>query len=128
MELDALEKSAVDIAALGASLVAISPQNPTDSAALKKEKKLSFPILQDPGNAVAAAYGIRHALPEALRAIYLKFGIDLPTFNGDDTWTLPMPARLVIDTGGIVRYAAVNADYTVRPEPEETLAALRAII
>jgi peroxiredoxin len=46
-------------------------------------------------------------------------------FNGDDSWTLPMPARFVIDQKGILRHADVNADYTVRPDPSETIAVLK---
>ena len=53
--------------------------------------------------------------------------IDLPGFNGDDSWTLPMPARFVIDSGNIIRYAEANPDYTRRPEVEETLSVLRTI-
>jgi peroxiredoxin len=76
---------------------------------------------------MAARYGLRQKLPDDLKALYLQFGIDLPKYNGDASWTLPMPARLIIDQEGMVRYAAINADYTVRPEPEETLAALKAM-
>lgn len=38
-----------------------------------------------------------------------------------------MPARLIVDRDGIIRYADINPDYTVRPEPEETLEALKAL-
>jgi hypothetical protein len=34
----------------------------------------------------------------------------------------------VIDQQGIIRAADVNADYTIRPEPSETLRQLRARI
>ena len=51
--------------------------------------------------------------------------VDLPSFNGDDSWTLPMPARFVIGPDGIIRYAEVNPDYTRRPEPEDVLPAIR---
>jgi peroxiredoxin len=60
--------------------------------------------------------------------VYLQFKINLPKYNGDDSWTLPLPARLIIDQEGIIRYAAINADYTVRPEIEETIAALKSMI
>jgi peroxiredoxin len=55
----------------------------------------------------------------------IKFGIDLPAHNSDDTWTLPMPARLIIDPERVIRCAEINADYTIRPEPEDTLAFLK---
>jgi peroxiredoxin len=59
--------------------------------------------------------------------VYLQFGIDAPKHNGDDSWTLPMAARFIIDRGGIVRYAEVTTNHTVRPEPEDTIAALKDI-
>jgi peroxiredoxin len=125
VELEALAKIAPEIKAAGGTLVMIAPQQPSFNQAIAREKKLDVPILSDPGNAVAAEYGIRHTLPEDLQAVYLKFGLDLPAHNGDDSWTLPMPARLIIDTKRVIRYAEINADYTVRPEPEETLAVLK---
>ncbi len=57
----------------------------------------------------------------------MKFGIDLPTANGDDSWTLPMPARFVIDRSGMIRAADVDPDYTRRPEPADTVAVLRSL-
>lgn len=125
MELEALAKIQNDIQAVGGSLILISPQMVPYNQAVSAEKKLKTTILSDPGNAVAAQYGIRHTLPPDLREIYLKFGLDIPAHNGDDSWTLPMPARLIIDTEGIVRYADINPDYTRRPEPEDTLAVLK---
>ena len=55
------------------------------------------------------------------------FGIDLPKYNGDDSWTLPVPARFVIDSGGIIRVADVDVDYTRRPEPAKTVAEAKAL-
>lgn len=125
MELEALAKIEDDIKASGGTLILIAPHRVSYNQAVSKEKKLNVPILSDPGNAVAASYGIRHTLPEDLQEIYLKFGLDIPAHNGDDSWTLPMPARLIIDTERVIRYAEINPDYTVRPEPEETLAVLK---
>lgn len=94
---------------------------------LVKKHRLSFDLLRDPGNEVAASYGLRWQLPDDLKQLYLKFGTDLEADNGDDSWTLPMPARYIIDRDGIVRYARTDPDYTVRPDPAETLEALRAL-
>ena len=73
------------------------------------------------------ALEIMHRATEDLRKIYLQFGIDVPKHNGDNSWTLPLPARYIIDRDGIVRYAEVSVDYTVRPEPESTIAALKEL-
>ena len=70
---------------------------------------------------MAEAYGLVFTLPEDLRAIYLKIGIDLARGNGDGTWRLPIPARFVIDRQGIIRAVDADPDYTRRPEPARTV-------
>ncbi|HEY7516723.1 MAG TPA: redoxin domain-containing protein [Methylomirabilota bacterium] len=127
MELVALQNVVPEIKTLGATLVAISPQLPSRNRELVRSRGLTFPILSDAGNEVAARFGLRFALPDYLRAIYASFPLDLATYNGDASWTLPMPARFVIDRQGIIRAADSDPDYTTRPEPEETLGALRAL-
>lgn len=128
MELEALAKAANDIEALGASLVLISPQLEEHNRAMAEEKKLSVDFLSDPGNEVAERYGIRFKLPDDLKGVYEGFGIGLDEYNGDTSRTLPMPTRLIIDRDGIIRYAEINPDYTVRPDPEDTIEALKKII
>jgi len=83
------------------------------------QHKVDFDLLSDTGNAVAKRFGIAFTLPDALRDIYGKFGVDLLKYNGDSSWSLPMPASYVIDSTGVIRYASVDPDYTVRPEPDE---------
>jgi len=90
-----------------------------------EERNLRFPIYSDAGNAVARQFGLVFDVPDDVRKHYLDFDIDLPRFNGDESWTLPMPARYVVDTEGRITYARVHPDYTTRPEPEETLEALK---
>ncbi len=128
MELDALKKTTAEFKALGATINAISPQLQSFNREFTEEKKLTFEILSDPGNEVAQSYGLKFKLPEDLKEVFLKFNIDLEKYNGNDSWTLPLPARLIIDQEGIIRYADINADYTVRPDPEETIAALKNMI
>lgn len=124
LELQALQAALPEIAARGASLVAISPQTAPNSRKSQRENKLDFPILSDVRSEVAAAFGIRFALSDELIALYKTFKNDLPTFNADPSWVLPMPARYVIGTDGVIAYAEVNPDYTHRPDPSELLPVL----
>ncbi|MGA7195917.1 MAG: peroxiredoxin-like family protein [Roseiarcus sp.] len=124
MDLQAIEAAANDIRALGASLVAISPQTAPNRRKSERENALSFPILSDHGNALANEFGLRFRLPDDLITVYKGFGNDLAIGNGEDSWTLPMPARYVIRTDGVIVYAEVNADYTRRPDPSELLPVL----
>jgi peroxiredoxin len=57
----------------------------------------------------------------------LQFGNKLDEFHGEDAFRLPMPARYVMDSQGVIRSANVNADYTVRPEPSETIRVLEQL-
>lgn len=92
---------------------------------MRKTLKLDFDILSDRRNQAASQFGLTFVLPEELISVYRKFGIDLPRFNGDDSWTLPMPARFIIDRQGTIRSATADPDYTIRPEPDETVETLR---
>jgi peroxiredoxin len=88
---------------------------------------MPFTMLRDFGNRVAEAYGIAFTLPDDLREIYTKFGIDLAKGNGDGSWRLPVPARFVIDRAGIIRAVDADPDYTRRPEPATALETLRTL-
>ncbi len=116
-----------EISSLGASLFVLSPQLQEFTKPGSERHKLTFPILTDPGNRVAEAYGLAFRLPDDLIEVYKANAIDLAKFNGDDSWRLPMPARIVIRRGGIVAFAEADPDYTHRPEPEETLAVLHGL-
>jgi peroxiredoxin len=124
LELQALQDALPEIAGRGASLVAISPQTAANSRKSQRDNKLGFPILSDVRSEVANAFGIRFALPDYLVETYKTFKNDLPAFNNDPSWVLPMPARYVIGTDGIIAYSEVNPDYTQRPDPSELLPVL----
>jgi peroxiredoxin len=126
MELAALQEFSGQVAAAGGTLIAISPQTPANSRKSRRDNNLGFPVLADKDGAVAASFGLRFALPDYLAELYRNtLKIDLPRFNDDPSWTLPMPARYVVGPDGVIRYADVSPDYTTRPEPEDMLPALR---
>jgi peroxiredoxin len=116
-DLGALEAARPDIAARGARMLAISQQTAANSRKSQRQNGLGFPILGDHAGELAAQFGVRWTLPEYLRDTHKPLGADLSVFNGEDSWTLPMPARFVIAPDGTIVYAEVNADYTRRPEP-----------
>jgi len=89
--------------------------------------KLSFDILTDLHLKTAEQFGLVFVLPDYLRALYKSFGSTLDRFHDEPEYRLPMPARYVIDREGIIRAADVNADYTVRPEPSETVRLLKTL-
>ncbi|WP_414449050.1 peroxiredoxin-like family protein [Burkholderia sp. 22PA0099] len=119
LELQALNAALPRLREYGANLVAISPQTAANSRKSVRENHLDFPVLSDTLGATAEAFGLRFALPDYLVALYRQLKNDLPAFNDDPSWTLPMPARYVIGSDGTVLYSEVHPDYTHRPEPED---------
>jgi peroxiredoxin len=127
LELRALQKALPEIAQFGAQLVAISPQTPDESLSTAEKNKLAFCVLSDVGSVAAKSFGIAFDLAEELRSIYARFGHALPDKNGDESWTLPIPATYIIDSDGTIALAFLDVDYRNRLEPAEIMAALRAI-
>lgn len=119
LELQALEAARADIQSRGASLVGISMQNAANSRKSMRENKLGFPVLIDAGGAIAAEFGLRYSLSPQMIDLYKALGNDLEVFNGESSWSLPMPGRYVIGQDGIVAYSEVNPDYTHRPDPSD---------
>ena len=115
------------IEALGATVAALTPQIPKKNQEMIDKNELSFDLLHDAGNTYADKLGLRFTVPSVAQNIYNQFGINSPGGSSDDSGTLPMPGRFVIDQGCIVRAADVNPDYTRRPEPEKTIEDLKAL-
>ena len=84
-------------------------------------------MLQDQHNEVARRFGLVFQLPEDLRNVYRKLGADLEKYNGDASWELPIPGSYVISQDGLIKYASVDPDYTVRPEPDEITDAIKKL-
>jgi peroxiredoxin len=128
LQLRAYQQMLPSLRERGAELVAVSPQTPDYTLSTVEEKELTFPVLSDVGNRVAALYGLVYTLSDALQSLQKSFGNPIPKFNGDDSWQLPMPGTFVIDRGGVVRLAFVDPDYTRRLEPTLILDAVREIV
>jgi len=128
MELEALQEIYSQVRAVGAEIVAITAEIERYTRALHKKLNLTFDILTDLHLRTAEQFRLVFTLPDYLRELYNSFGSTLDRFHDEADYRLPIPARYVIDkAGGIIRAADVNADYTIRPEPAETLRQLRKL-
>ncbi len=109
----------------GALMVAIGPQTERQNDFMAVQHGLPFPVLSDPGCELAEKFGLAHTVPDYMREYYMSILINIPFVNGESSWKLPLPATYVLDRTGRVLFAEAHADFRVRPEPEEALAALR---
>ena len=124
-EMKALAEALPEIEAAGAQLVGMAPEDPDHALDTSSRHDIGIEILSDAGNAVSEQLGLVFSLAEELRPIYLAAGLDIPAYNGDDSFRLPVPATYIVGSDGIVKAHFVNADYTQRMEPAEIVAFLQ---
>jgi peroxiredoxin len=112
----------------GALLAAIGPQTARQSDFMVGQHGLPFPVLTDAGCALAEQFGLAYTVPQYHRDYYRSILVNIPFVNGDQTWRLVLPATYVLARDRRVLYAQAHADFRVRPEPEEVLAAALAAV
>jgi peroxiredoxin len=127
MELEALKEIDSEVQELGARIVVLTPELERYTRALHKKLNLPFDILTDLHLKTAEQFGLVFTFPDYLRDLYESFGSTLDRFHDESEYRLPMPARYIVDSDSLIRAADVNADYTIRPEPSETLRLLKEI-
>jgi len=127
LELRAYQSALPEIERLGARLIAVTPETPDNALSTAEKNDLAFTVLSDGRGRLADALGIRFELSDAVKAYFVKAGHDLPARNGDDRWSLPMPATYVVEKGGRIALASVDPDYRRRLEPAAALAALAGL-
>jgi peroxiredoxin len=127
IELDALCKIVKPLEYIGATLVAITPQLGEFSKRLIEKRNLNYDMLSDVNNSYANQLGLKVELPSKIVEIYSANVIDIPRENGNDSWILPVPARMVIDQQGVVRSTSFDPDYTHRPEPAATVNVVKGL-
>lgn len=121
----------------GGTLVAITPEKPDAWDILAKSgvpqdvldmavRDVPFDVLHDPGNRVAAAFGLVFDLPESHRRLLSMLNVDVAALNGDSSFTFPDPATYVIAPSGVIAWAFVPNNYRKRAEVSQIVAALRA--
>jgi peroxiredoxin len=108
----------------GALLVAISPETQRQSDFAVQQHKIPFPLLHDPEAKLAEKFGLVYTVPEYHQRYLKSILVNLPFINGEASWRLPLPATYVLGRDGRVQFAEAHADFRVRPEPEEALAAI----
>ena len=108
----------------GALLVAISPQTVHQNSLLLQQHSLPFPVLSDPGLAVAERFRIAYSVPLYHQKHYRSILVNIPFINDDPSWRLLLPATYLLRPDGSIAFAQAHADFRVRPEPEEVLTVL----
>jgi peroxiredoxin len=128
LQLRALQAKLSDIHALGATLVAISPQVPDGSMSKDEIRKMGFVVLSDQDAKVTSQYGLAWKVPEFLEEhMRVDRNLDLEKINNGNASILPIPGSFVLGVDGYVKWSYVNVDYRTRSEPDEMIEALKKL-
>ena len=128
LQLRALQEALPEITSTGATLVAINPQAPDHALTMTEKHELTFPVLSDLDQEVSESYKVRFDVTGEMEDIQVNVFKNEPAQqNADGQRSLPVPSTFIIDQDGRVRFAAVNADWRVRVEPADVIAALKAL-
>jgi peroxiredoxin len=133
-ELEAWRDLHTQVRERGALFVAISPQTTRQNRNTIEQHALSYPLLSDPGATIAEKFGIAYTIPPEHRRYFQSILINIPFNNAglsyhnatEASWRLPLPGVFVIDRTNTISFAEAHADFRVRPEPADVLAALNA--
>jgi peroxiredoxin len=110
--------------ALGARMVAIVPEKAPFTAEMIFDSNVRFPILSDMDNGYAMSLNLAVWIGGEMRDMMVGLGRDLPRYQGNDTWMLPIPATFVVGQDGRIRARFLDADYRKRAAVEDLIAAL----
>jgi len=127
LQLHDLQAHLSEIKALGANLVAISPQTPDNSLSTAQKDGLSFYVLSDVDSKVAKQFNLTYTLPDNLKKLYREFGIDLEKSNASKVWELPLGATYIILPNNKIAYAFLNVDYKKRAETLDIIQKLKVL-
>ncbi len=125
IQLHAFQKEMPKIKALGADLIAVSPELPDNSMSTQEKNKLEFMVLSDHNQDLARKLNIVYTLSDPLQKLYSQLNIDLPKANGQKTWELPLAATFVVDASGRILYSFAHEDYKIRAPMNSVLKALQ---
>ncbi len=128
LHLDALARAEPEISAMGAQIVAISPETACWAARNRAGAQARFPVLSDLDGGYALEAGLLFWVGEEAREAMAAGGVDLSSYQANESWMLPIPATFVVDTKGIVRARHVDPDYRRHMDVDDLLKAVRACV
>ena len=102
------------------------PDREEFAAELKSEAQAPFPILTDVDNGYALSLNLAIWVGAEMERMIAEAGWNLPAYQGNASWMLPIPATFVVGTDGRVKARFVDPDYRKRMAIEDMLQALRS--
>lgn len=126
--LAAIQEAHPQVEELGFQVIGISPDRPEALRETIEKQSIGYPLLSDSDMELARELGLAFLVSDETLEKYEEYDIDLEAASGRTHHQLPVPAVIISDTGGTIRFVHANPDYKVRLEPDAILAAARAAL
>jgi peroxiredoxin len=123
---NALAQAQKEVEREGSQIVAIMPDRQQFAEEFKNESNARFPILTDMDNGYALSLNLVFWVGMEMERMISAAGWDIPNYQGNTSWMLPIPATFVVDQDRRVKARFVDPDYRKRMTVENMLAALRS--
>jgi peroxiredoxin len=122
----ALAQAQTEIESNGGQIVAIMPDRQQFAEKFKTESQARFPILTDIDNGYALSLNLVVWVGAEMERMIAAAGRDIPSYQGNASWMLPIPATFVVGTDARIKARFVDPDYRKRMAVEALLTALRS--
>ena len=123
--LNALAQAHRKVSEEGGQIIAIMPDRQQFSSEIKIKGELPFSILTDMDNGYALSLNLAIWIGDEMKGM-MSGRQDLPEYQGNDSWMLPIPATFVVGQDGRIKARFVDPDYRKRMAINDLLAALKA--
>jgi peroxiredoxin len=127
ISINTLAKAQGRIEALGAHMVAIVPERGPFAAEMKFDSNVKFPILSDVDNGYALSLNLAICVDGEMKDVMRQIGRDLPKYQGNDGWILPIPATFVVGRDGRIKARFIDPDYRKRMAIDDLIDALKMV-
>jgi peroxiredoxin len=121
----ALAEAQDEIMRDGGQIVAIMPDREQFATSFKLEGNVRYPVLTDMDNGYALALNLAIWVGEEMQLILAAGNRQLPTYQGNDSWVIPVPASFVVRKNGTIEARFIDPDYRRRMAVEDLLKSLR---
>jgi len=125
ININALAQAHNVIAAEGAQIVAIMPDLQKFVADFKSQSNVPFSILTDMDNGYAMSLNLTIWVGTEMQKM-MEGSQDLPKFQGNSSWMLPIPATFVVGRDGTIKTRFIDPDYRKPMAIADVLTALRS--
>jgi peroxiredoxin len=125
ININALARAQRELAEGEGQIIGIMPDLQKFVAELKSQSNVPFPILSDMDNGYTLSLNLAVWVGAELQKMLQK-RVNIPTFQGDSSWMLPIPATFVVGRDGLIRARFIDPDYRKRMTISDMLAAMRS--